>query len=80
MDAGIEDPRPDRRDNPLPKDETTVTREDLQKEREASAERRKERLEKLRRDAPAEEAPFVRRLTAAEKRKLQDEEFVAPND
>ena len=57
-----------------------MTREDVQKEREASAERRKRRLESMRRPEPTEEAPYVRRITPAEKRKLQEDEFVIPRD
>ena len=52
---------------------------DLEKERKASAKRRARQLESMRREKPAEEQP-TRRLTPAERRKLQDEDYVAPKD
>ena len=63
-----------------PSSEVTVNEEDLQREREASAARRRDRLERLRRAAPTGDESRVRRLTSAEKRKLAEEEFVAPKE
>lgn len=54
--------------------------EDLERERKASAERRRKQFESLRREKPATEPTEVRTLSRAQKMKLRDDDFVAPKD
>jgi hypothetical protein len=57
-----------------------VTPEDLEKERKASAERRRKQFDSLRREKPIPDATEVRTLSRAQKIKLRDDDFVAPRE
>jgi hypothetical protein len=57
-----------------------VSPEDLERERKASAERRRKQFESLRREKPPTEPTEVRTLSRAQKLKLRDDDFVAPKD
>ena len=57
-----------------------VTPEDLEKERKASAERRRKQFDSLRREKPIPDATEVRTLSRAQKLKLRDDDFVAPRE
>jgi hypothetical protein len=57
-----------------------VTPEELAEERRASAERRRAQFERIRKANPPAEPQEERRLTRAERLKLRDNEFVAPNE
>jgi len=57
-----------------------VTPEDLDKERKASAERRRKQFESLRREKPIPDPTEVRSLSRAQKLKLRDDDFVVPRD
>jgi len=57
-----------------------VTPEDLERERKASMERRRKQLEQNRgAQASVDPAP-TRSLTRAERKKLQEDEYVLPRD
>ena len=57
-----------------------VTPEDLERERKASAERRRKQFESLRREKPVTDPTETRSLTRAQRAKLRDDDFVAPKD
>jgi hypothetical protein len=57
-----------------------VTPEDLEKERKASAERRRKQFDNLRREKPIPDPSEVRTLSRAQKIKLRDDDFVAPRE
>ena len=57
-----------------------MTPEDLEKEREASAERRRKQFDNLRREKPIPDPTEVRTLSRAQKLKLRDDDFVAPRE
>ena len=57
-----------------------VKPEDLEKERKASAERRRKQFDNLRREKPIPDPSEVRTLSRAQKLKLRDDDFVAPRE
>lgn len=57
-----------------------MTPEELERERKASAERRRKQFDSLRREKPIPEQTETRSLTRAQKAKLRDDDFVAPKD
>lgn len=57
-----------------------MTPEDLEKERKASAERRRKQFDDLRREKPIPDPNEVRTLSRAQKLKLRDDDFVAPRE
>lgn len=57
-----------------------MTPEDLERERKASAERRRKQFESLRREKPVTDPTETRSLTRAQRAKLRDDDFVAPKD
>jgi hypothetical protein len=57
-----------------------VKREDLEKERKASLERRKKQLESGRRERPASTWTDMKGLSRAQKLKLRNDDFVPPSD
>ena len=57
-----------------------MTPEDLDKERKASAERRRKQFDSLRREKPIPDPTEVRSLSRAQKLKLRDDDFVVPRD
>ena len=52
----------------------------LEKERKASAERRRKQFDNLRREKPVPDPTEVRTLSRAQKLKLRDDDFVAPRE
>ena len=57
-----------------------MTPEELERERKASMERRRKQLEQSRGPQPAADATPPRGLTRAERKKLQEDEYVLPRD
>lgn len=54
--------------------------EQLERERKASAERRKMKLEALRREHPIQEWAPTRGLSRAQRAKLREDDYVPPQD
>jgi hypothetical protein len=57
-----------------------LTPEELERERKASAERRKKQMEEARRDRPVQEWTSTRSLSRAERLRLRDDDYVPPSE
>jgi hypothetical protein len=63
-----------------PKEVCLVKPEQLERERKASSERRKKKLEEFRREHPIQEWAPTRGLSRAQRLKLREDDYVPPPD